>query len=275
MSQNSKIEWTTHTFNPWWGCTKISPACKNCYADDRKAKAAGERHRVFCASFADVMEDRRDLDEHRTRLCRLIDATPNLDWLLLTKRPENYSRFLPTLWLEHPRPNVWLGTTAENQHYANERIPHLLQTPAAVRFVSYEPALGPVNFRRIEHNPGGSGGPVFIDALKGQFVSLGSNGSIPYVGLNWIICGGESGPGARPMHPDWARSVRDQCQAAGVAYLFKQWGEYVESRPRGEAAKRMTADPIFGGLQMIRVGKAKAGRLLDGREWNEFPAVSA
>src|SRR5262245_52074261 len=176
MGKDSGIEWTHHTFNPWWGCMKVSPGCEHCYAEtfsirvgkkvwgpkaDRRffgdahwaeplkwnavAARAGERHRVFCASMADVFEDRRELDGHRARLWRLIAATPHLDWLLLTKRPENLARMLP--WYSHwenrvafepdePWPNVWLGTTVEDQQRADERIPHLLRSPAAVRFLS-------------------------------------------------------------------------------------------------------------------------------------------
>ena len=173
MAKNFRIEWTTHTFNPWWGCVKVSPACKHCYAEswakrvgknvwginaDRRffgdkhwaeplkwnvaAGASGQRMRVFCASMADVFEDRRDLDVHRERLWKLIEATPNLDWLLLTKRPELVTRFAP--WRDDWPPNVWLGTTVEDQKNAEERLPYLTSIPAAVRFISAEPLLGPV-----------------------------------------------------------------------------------------------------------------------------------
>ena len=161
MGENSKIEWTNSTFNPWWGCVKITEGCTNCYANafdkrvggshwganaerrffsdahwakplawNRKAEKAGERHRVFCASMADVFEDRRDLDAPRARLWELIRATPHLDWLLLTKRPENLDQLVPGDWITTnrpgPPPNIWLGVTTENQHRADERIPTLL-----------------------------------------------------------------------------------------------------------------------------------------------------
>jgi len=261
MGQETGISWTAHTFNPWWGCVKVSPGCDHCYADaqatrygysdggahfpiwgkdatrrffgdnhwaeplkwDRAAAKDGVTRRVFCASMADVMEDRRVLDVPRDRLYRLIDATPNLIWQLLTKRPQNYRKLLPAKWLVQPHPRVWMGTTVEAQQY-DWRIKELLTTPAEMRFVSYEPALGPVNFRRIEHHPSGCGGPVFIDSLAGTFCSVGSNGNIPYVGLDWIIVGGESGPHARPFDIQWARDTIRQCREAGVACFMKQLG---------------------------------------------------
>lgn len=236
MGKDSKIEWTSHTFNPWWGCQKVSEGCRNCYAlslDHRfggnhwgptaprksmseahwkkpilwnkKAEAADERHRVFCASMADVFERHQDdainreLDAYRSKLWALIEKTQHLDWLLLTKRPENHE-MVPLAWQTGSRrpPNVWLGTTAENQEQADLRIPHLLSAKwAAVRFVSYEPALGP------------------IQLLAPGFLS-GSNC------VNWVIAGAESGPQARPMLEDWAREVRDECKAARVPFFFKQ-----------------------------------------------------
>ena len=174
MAKNSRIEWTTHTFNPWWGCVKVSPACKHCYAEswakrvgqpvwgiradrrffgeahwneplrwDREAAQSGERARVFCASMADVFEDRGDLDPWRDRLWALIEATPNLDWLLLTKRPQHIASMAP--WDDRWPANVWLGTTVEDQDCADERLPLLAAVPAAVRFISAEPLLGPVD----------------------------------------------------------------------------------------------------------------------------------
>lgn len=260
MSENSAIEWTHHTFNPWWGCIEVSPACDNCYARtfakrvgqkvwgasdstprrffadkhwseplkwNQKAADAGERHRVFCASMADVFEQNPSLDEHRARLWSLIEATPRLDWLLLTKRPQNIKRMVPPAWLETPRQNVWYGTTVENQHYADLRLPILLDVPAAVRFLSMESLLGPVDLERFV---------VLYDKNGEPWVSRGD--------LHWIITGGESGAGYRTADPDWYRSLRDQCIEAGVAFFFKQWG----------------------GLN-----PKSLGRELDGREWSEFP----
>lgn len=232
MAENSKIEWTDHTFNPWIGCTKVSPACDHCYAEawskrsglvewggprkrtseanwkkpakwNREAKAEGVRRRVFCASLADVF-DNQVPDEWREALWCLIRATPNLDWLLLTKRPQNIHKMLPVDWNSGAGEgyfNVWLGTTAENQAEAARRVPHLLAVPTAVRFLSCEPLLEPI------YN---GGGWIFRDM-----------GESPNR-IDWIIVGGESGHGARHMDPDWARELRDDCASAGVAFFMKQ-----------------------------------------------------
>ena len=163
---------------------------------DKKAKAEGIRARVFCASMADVFEDRRDLDPERERLWKLIEETDNLDWMLLTKRHDCIARFLPKEWLSKPRPNVWLGVTAENQRRAMERIPALLEVPAVVHWISAEPLLGPIDFSPwIREN-----------------------------GLSWIIVGGESGTDARRMDPAWVTDIRRQCQAGKVAFHMKQKG---------------------------------------------------
>ena len=287
MGADSKIEWCHHTFNPWWGCVKISPGCAHCYAEtfakrtgndvwgedasrrffgdkhwqepvkwNAAAEQAGERHRVFCASMADVFEDRADLDAPRQRLMDLIDATPSLDWLLLTKRPQNIAPLMAritngtfgTAWnFRDHMPNVWLGTTVEDQPRADERIPQLLAIPAKVHFLSCEPLLERVLL------------PIF--EATGQFRTnpetgkrqLGLRASVNH-GIDWLICGGESGPGARPMPPAWARSLRDQCAAASVPFFFKQWGDH-------DATGR-------------RVGKAAAGKLLDAAEHLAFPATT-
>jgi protein gp37 len=294
MSENSKIEWTHHTFNPWWGCSKVSPACDNCYAEreakrfngdrmlwgvhaDRrefgdkhwidpvkwnaKASEAGERRRVFCASMADVFDKNAPIGA-RERLWKLIEETPNLDWLLLTKRIGNVQEMIPIRWLAELPRNIWLGITVINQEEADRDIPKLLRVPAAVRFLSMEPLLGPVDlWKYFDH---------------------GSKGSWKY-GLDWVIVGGESGPEARPMHPDWARSLRDQCGAAGVPFLFKQWGEWISADqkecPTGpswlwrwsdgkdyERGLWRTASQL-----MCRAGKKAAGRMLDGRTHDGFP----
>jgi protein gp37 len=407
MAENSKIEWTDHTFNPWIGCTKVSPACKNCYAerdmDHRYGRVAwgpggtrvltgienwakpvrwnmlaqrrgqsmtyGEavavygkelpkceshewdnrtkyennawlrehgvdplrRPRVFCASLADVFEDwqgpilnskgqilskrwdeAQNPDMHnddlltmndvRTRLFALIDATPNLDWLLLTKRPENVRKMYLSQHLDggttgrirefmdeseskdvnpYFRPNVWLGTSVENQDYADERIPELLKCRdlLPVLFLSCEPLLGPVDLNA----DGGwlvpwekSDGVCGPDAWNEMFVCANNHSAKRYLksekhgrniclqsgceatvypakpGIDWVIAGGESGPEARPTDPEWFRSIRDQCQVAGVPFLFKQWGEFGEN--------------------LQRVGKVRAGRSLDGVVHDGFPA---
>jgi protein gp37 len=230
MAENSKIQWTHHTFNPWRGCARVSLGCVHCYAEtlskrnpktlgvwgvegtrviasdamwkqprrwDDAARIAGERHRVFCASLADVGEDRPDLVAPRKRLQTLIWLTPHLDWLLLTKRPENMTRLFDREVLEM----CWVGTTCENQEYANKRIPFLLNTPARVRFISAEPLLGPVNL-----------GAHIPAAFRRRHT------------LDWVIVGGESGGGARPFDIAWAREIIRQCAEAGVACFMKQLG---------------------------------------------------
>lgn len=271
MGEHTKIEWAHHTFNPWRGCTRVSPGCDHCYAEawskrnpkqlgtwgddgerviasdaywrtplrwDRLAAEAGERRRVFCASLADVFEDRPELVEPRRELLWTIEATPNLDWLLLTKRPENAHLMLaagaqeciPDEW---PLPNVWLGVTAEDQERADERIPILLDTPAAVRFVSYEPALGPVDFSRWL-------GIEWMDTLRmpGEPISFRGEGGwgaemfhalraaegIHDPRVDWIVVGGESGPHARPFDLPWARDVIAQGRVADVSVFVKQLG---------------------------------------------------
>ncbi|NML67628.1 phage Gp37/Gp68 family protein [Hymenobacter sp. RP-2-7] len=340
--ENTKIEWATHTFNCWEGCAKVSPGCKNCYANtqhqlhhsslksqqgtcwgvnaprlgkseenwkkplkwNQQAQAVGVRARVFCASMADVFEPQShlsaayagqtaevpcgngrtrtvrfvNLQTERLRLLRLILATPHLDWLLLTKRPEyirpilqglitslalvnglngqpldewpaadrDLARWLMT-WLQGTPPaNVWLGTSVENQEQADTRIVALAGVPATVRFLSCEPLLEAVDLTRWAN--------IFR--------------------IDWVIVGGESGPGARAVHPLWVESLRDQCQKAGVAFFFKQWGEYehfcmtLATEPTGEPTKFF----VFpDGYAMRRVGKHAAGRLLDGRTWDELP----
>jgi protein gp37 len=261
VGENSAIEWTHHTFNPWRGCARVSEGCRHCYAEtlskrnpkvlgtwgvdgarvmaaesywrlpvkwNAEAAAVGERRRVFCASLADVFEDRPDLVDARGRLWRLIHDTPQLDWLLLTKRPENVTVMAPGWFWCWPA-NAWLGTTVENRD-ALRRIDHVRDSGAPVVFLSIEPLLedlGPVDLR----------------------------------GVSWVIVGGESGHGARPMYPEWARAIRDQCVAAGVPFFFKQWGEWRPVAPRS--------------LNIVQVGKKAAGRLLDGQEWNQMPEVRA
>ena len=329
MSDNSKIEWTTHTFNPWWGCSRVSPGCRFCYADrdaqryghqlwrrngerrmlseanwqrpvkwNREAQKSGETVRVFCASMADVFEDHPDVAEARERLWSLIENTPFLTWQLLTKRPENIARMVP--WgqgkREWPR-NVWAGTSAESQPWAEKRIPLLVEAArgASVLFVSAEPMLGPLDLSQwlMPLAPGcncGAGPDGYYGAHE-RYCGLEQ----PLI--DWVICGGESGPKARIMHPLWARSLRDQCQDVGVAFLFKQWGEW---SPRGNPEwplgdtwknprRHLLVSPAdgktkpfgqFTGLGdegwafMNRTGKKVAGRMLDGRTWDEFPRVS-
>lgn len=241
MGEMTAIKWTDHTFNPWMGCTKVSPGCDNCYAealgrrtgrvqwgDDAErvltkpaywrnpakwnadAEAEGRRHRVFVASLADVYEDRPELVEPRGRLFDLMAETPWLDWQVLTKRPENVLHLTPTSWLpawngSWPA-NVWIGTTVEDQQRADERIPHLLRVPAPVLFLSCEPLLG-----RVDLDPAW----LFVPILPVEVEP-------PRIG--WIIVGGESGPGHRSIDLDHARMLVETARAAGTPVFFKQVG---------------------------------------------------
>lgn len=326
MGENTKIEWAHHTFNPWRGCTKVSAGCDHCYADtgskrnpavlgvwgkhgtrvvasaamwklpykwNAAAEQAGERHRVFCASLADIFEGNETLPdghysairEARERLGMRILDTPSLDWLLLTKRPQNVMHLAEQIWPMWDRnrdslpPNVWIGTSVEDQKTADERIPHLLQIPAKVRFLSIEPLLGPVALPECTHDE------------KCRITAEGHS-ERPLCGIDWVIVGGESGGKARPMHPDWVRSIRDQCQAAGVPFFFKQWGNYaagcqlppetvnlalnhsVVMNSLGEITDIADDQGFDNNIRHFNVGKKQAGRLLDGREWNELPEAT-
>ena len=278
MAENSKIAWTDHTFNPWIGCQKVSAACDNCYAESWDARFKGERwgphsdrtrtadanwrkplgwnrqmiqrvpggsvsprSRVFCASLADVFDNHKSIQpQWREDLWYMIRETPNLDWLLLTKRPQNIAKYLPEDWGDG-YPNVWLGTTVENQEEAERRLPHLLQVPAVVHFVSCEPLLGPLDLTNIFPDM-----TARYNALTGRASHLlGMKKQTS--GLDWVIAGGESGTNYRVADPFWFRSLRDQCIAADVPFLFKQH--------EGKTRKEIDAK----------------GRELDGVVWDQFP----
>lgn len=273
MAKDSGIEWTHHTFNPWWGCVKLSPACAHCYAEtwakrvgmelwggdatrrffsddhwrapirwNSDAERVGVRARVFCASMADVFEPRKDLDPWRDRLWTLIEKTPNLDWLLLTKRPGQLKHVYP--WAKRARDNVWLGTTAENQRWADRRIERLLSVEAKVRFLSCEPLLSGVDLSR------------WLRARQ----------------ITWVIAGGESGGHARPTHPNWVRALRDQCRAFDVPFHFKQWGHW--SPQANDETITRTIELEDGGGKLARLAwrpKKTSGRTLDGQTWDGYP----
>ena len=244
MGKDSGISWTDHTFSPWWGCEKVSPACENCYAEStanrwgknvwgknaprrfmsenhwrqplkwNKAAAKAEKPAlVFCASMADVFEDRPDLVGARQSLWDLIEITPWLRWMLLTKRPENILDMQPAAWKRNPRRNVWHGTTAENQRRADERIPILRRVPSQLLWVSAEPLLGAIDFSN--HLPQGC-----HCGARGNADCMCFN--LP--GIDWIIVGGESGAKARPLQSTWANMIRAQCLERGARYHFKQTG---------------------------------------------------
>src|SRR3990167_7697011 len=282
MGETTKISWTDHTWNPWQGCRKVSPGCKNCYAErlveDRMGRDfkeirrstpttfnaplkweasiakrlqhhspdAIDRELVFTCSISDFFIE--EADAWRDEAWKIIRRTPHLTYQILTKRPERITDHLPTTcfqcgeeWRRHyasipfmsphqgwPWPNVWLGTSVENQKYAEERIPKLVSISAAVHFLSCEPLLGPIDFTHAlrYENP---------EWLK-------DHGYLR--DIEWVIAGGESGPDYRPMDPIWIRDIREQCKSGKVAFFFKQWGGLKPGGPRE----------------------------LDGREWNEFPS---
>lgn len=325
MAENTAIEWADHTFNPWTGCTKVSPACDHCFAE-KWSKRAGEkvgkwgpgmprvrttpanwrqplkwnaqaaaedrRFRVFCASLADVFDNEVD-PEWRFDLFDLIDATPHLDWLLLTKRIGNVVDMLPGRYFGRLPRNVWLGATICDQSEADRDIRKLLAVRAVKRFLSMEPLLGPVDLRSI---PIKGHGHHEFDPIVTANVLQRAEQYPPLPQIDWVIVGGESGTGARPMRPEWARSLRDQCEEAGVPYLFKQWGEWGEpdsiertglahqgwfeqDRADGGVPRHEWPGPLVQGVELaalrpevFRVGKKAAGRLLDGRTWDEVPA---
>jgi protein gp37 len=273
----SKIEWTDKTWNPVTGCTKVSQGCKNCYAERmyERFNGHGSFKNVTCHQdrltqpmkwkkpsmiFVNSMSDLFHEDVPFIFIDAVFSVMSDVDhhiYQVLTKRIERMLEFFKWKSDEfgipwQPKPNVWLGVSVEDQDAADERIPLLLQVPAAVRFLSCEPLIGPVDFAKV---PVGEAG---FDYTMNDTI-------------HWVICGGESGPGARPMHPDWARSLRDQCASAGVPFFFKQWGEYA---PHMEAKIEIGVGYKGIGYSMAKVGKKKAGRILDGSTYDGFPGVS-
>lgn len=304
MAKQSAISWCDATFNPWIGCKKVSPACDHCYAErwaarfgrvgwgsppvrtsaanwreplawNAKAVRTGVGLRVFCASLGDVFDN---LVPYiwRAGLWSLIEATPALTWMLLTKRIGNAQRMLPMAWLDRPRRNVWIGATVVNQEEADRDIPKLIAVPAALHFVSCEPLLGPIEFdyEWLESESFGHAYDCNDDLCALNADAHSCAGQVtPQQSINWVIVGGESGPDARPIHPEWVRSIRDQCALAHVPFHFKQWGEWApnclcDSRNAHQITKR--PEPGKMGV-MFRCGTRRAGRELDGKVWAEFP----
>ena len=295
MAENSSIEWTDHTWSPWIGCTKVSPACDGCYAAhlmdtrlgrvewgphgersrtsasywrqplawNREARAAGRMLRVF-PSLCDPFDNQAD-PAVRREWFDLIRATPHLLWLLLTKRPQNIVAMVEAAG-GLPE-NAALGATCENQEVANRNVRHLLDAARdlypAFSFVSAEPLLGPIDFTKIDYGVSG-GFRIIRDALRLSAIER----------IDWVITGGETDQGAhraRPTHPDWLRQIRDACAAAGVPYHHKQNGEWTDA---DSVPSEILEDFDVRGLTadgVIRLGKKAAGRLLDGVEHNGFP----
>jgi protein gp37 len=316
----TSIEWTDASWNPIVGCTEISPGCANCYAarlaatrlrntpqykglatihNPGEARWTGEVRNIFGLDHKVLEEPLHWRKPRRIFVCDMGDlfhedvqdewlhsvfwtilSCPRHTFQILTKRADRMKEFMTKYYtakesgLPKPLPNVWLGVSVENQHFADERIPLLLATPAAVRWISAEPLLGPVDLDSERR-----------DGLHALGCGVPDHKCLPMCrGIDWVVCGGESGPGhagacgntgARPMHPDWARSLRDQCQAAGVPFFFKQWGEW--GPPFGEGPMEHIGPQFMkteSGDWLTKIGKKKAGRLLDGRTWDEFPCAS-
>jgi protein gp37 len=298
MSTQTSIEWTESTWNPITGCTKVSPGCDHCYAETFAERFRGtpghyfengfdvvlrpdkldlplkwkRPRKIFVNSMSDLFHDAVP-DEYIVRVFEVMAKAPHHTFQVLTKRHARMRALLqsdglvqrrvrdrsPAAW---PLPNVWVGVSAENQQWADIRIPALLDTPAAVRWISAEPLLGPINLRtgRYAMPPDGEVLGTTLD------------------GIDWVVAGGESGRGARPMDPDWARSLRDQCAAADVAFLFKQWGQWVtEDQSPEDIVLPGTSWLLLGndGPSFYKVGKKAAGRELDGEIHDGYPAMSA
>ena len=323
MAENTKIEWADATWNPWWGCTKVSVgdkgACEFCYAEEtdarfhlpkgeqprvaphwgphaprkragpghlaqphqwqRKARRDGTRPFVFCASMADIFDNQVD-PSWRREAFDTMRACPDLVWLLLTKRPSMIEKLsaeaggLP--------PNAALGASIVTQEEADRDLPHLLVAKHKLRalfaFASMEPLMGAVDLRRVSTMQ--FRGAEVLDALTGELAGMFGDPAGEAPALDWVIAGGESGPKARPSHPDWFRSLRDQCAAAGVPFLFKQWGEWAPVRSRDIPVAKLqhvitgdeaALDSIPWVEAMEKLGKKAAGRFLDGVEHNGFP----
>ena len=327
---STKIEWCQETINPLPGCSKISEGCQNCYAirmanrfrgtpkyhglvehgnwtgrlnywaaDLEKPLRWKKPRRIFVNSMGDLFHPAIDVDgQAYDAIMHMVRRCSRHTFLFLTKRPGKMRWVCERIWGNDLPKNAWFGVTAENQRRADERIPILLQIPAAVRFVSVEPMLGPISLPRVNfHCDLCDGTGILSRWPKGACHYCNGRGEIPAIStdpqfgkpstparkIHWVICGGESGPGARPMNPEWARSLKDQCVAAGVPFLLKQLGEYCEVvNPSKErfVFYRDGKRPEFGyGMLDVnrphifieKVGKKAAGRKIDGLIWDKYP----
>jgi protein gp37 len=316
VGDKTKIQWADATWNPVVGCSKVSEGCRNCYAFDlhtmrHKAKLDGKQlpeqyakpfseiqlfpdrleqplrwkrpRKIFVNSLSDLFHPDVPFDFIRAVWTTMTLARHHT-FQVLTKRPQRALEFFQWMrqqeWgVEETLPNVWFGVTVENQQAADERIPLLLQTPAAIRWLSVEPMVGNVNLnswmtltnRELHEEAAG----MSLDPMFFSFNNIDPNGR-PLSPISWVVCGGESGSKARPMHPDWARSLRDQCETAGVPFFFKQWGEWLMVHPDRQSYE-FSSPPEkcmeISGSRFYRVGRDKAGRLLDGKLWDQYPNI--
>ncbi|OIN80750.1 DUF5131 family protein [Mycobacterium malmoense] len=298
MADKTGIEWADATWNPVTGCTEVSPGCDHCYAKTFAERWRGtpghyfehgfdvqlrpdklglplrwrRPRRIFVNSMSDLFHDQVP-DDYIAHVFAIMQSCAAHTFQVLTKRHarmrsllssadfwqavtdfgEHVMRQRPSraqLWPYHGQqhgflPNVWLGVSAENQQWADIRIPALLDTPATVRFISAEPLLGPLSIfasSKIDRDPG----------------------------LDWVIVGGESGHGARPMHPSWARALRDECVRAGVPFLFKQWGGWAPVDDPFERYSRVTQV----GDELMYAPRSKGLCVLDGRTWDQYPETA-
>lgn len=325
-NQKNGIEWCDETWNPLRGCSRISDGCRNCYAEtvagrfsepgmpyeglitktpkgptwNGTIKLVPEKlkeplrwqrpRRVFVNSMSDLFHENVP-DDYIHRIFMIMALCPQHTFQVLTKRAERMLKYITGDYHSKTAPwplqNVWLGVSVENQEAANERIPLLLQTPAAIRWISAEPLLGPIDLSSIDVS-----GEHEVLPLGAAWLDRLEPGESEDSRIDWVVVGGESGSNARPMHPDWARALRDQCRAAGIPFLFKQWGEYVSIYDRqkddpdwrqcGEIERNnqpgrwlnLAGGHGFHGANVHfikKVGKKRAGRILDGSTWDEYP----
>ena len=320
MADNTGIEWTDATWNPVTGCTKVSPGCDHCYAETFAERWRGtpghyfehgfdlrlrpERltqplrwkrpRRIFVNSMSDLFHD--DIPDDYIAKVFAIMSGGNHIYQVLTKRHGRMKALLSdpafrqlvfesrntpywtmpdSTWRDWPLPNVWLGVSVEDQKWADIRVPALLDTPAAIRWLSCEPLLGPLELR--SHLAGHCPEHDFV----GGFCTQRYHPGVQHI--DWVVVGGESGSGARPMHPDWVRTIRDHCVLWHRPFFFKQWGEWAQApsnygpnvpehaRPHTQLLFSSSSD--VDGQIMLRRGKKLAGRQLDGRTWDEYPAA--
>lgn len=273
MGKETGIEWTDHTLNFWWGCLKVSPGCTNCYAEtfskrtgrniwgpaetterwrtkgpwrdclkwDRKAGKDGVRRRVFSQSMSDFFEDHPQVEPWRQEAFDILEGFRNLDVQLLTKRVENVREMVPGHWLKNWPAHIWIGTSVENQEWADKRIPELLKIPAKVRFLSCEPLIGQVDLCNISY------GDYLLDCLNHTYGSrdrkIAMNFGMSKLGqVGWVILGGESGPSARPSRLGWYLDLVYQCEVAGVPVFMKQLGQ----KPLYAVGKYLTSYSVTG-----------------------------